>query len=243
MNEQVGEIFQEKTKYSRTSTRPAMRALSSPPGTYKVYPSHPVVELPPPGSPAQNSLDTVLRKRMSVREYLDRPLFLAQVSYLLWATNGLLRQSGGHGFRTVPSAGALYPLETYLVANRVADLPSGVYHYSVREHRLSEIRRGDFRQALSNAGLGQEMLRQAGAVFIWTAVFGRSRWKYGERAYRYVYLDAGHSAQNLALAACALDLGTCQIGALFDSEVNDLVGVDGHEESVLYMSTVGYPTH
>jgi SagB-type dehydrogenase family enzyme len=86
------------------------------------------------------------------------------------------------------------------------------------------------------------MCLEAAAVFIWTAIFDRSKWKYEQRAYRYVYLDAGHIAENLALAATGIGLGTCQIGALFDDEVNRIVGVDGTEESVIYMSVVGYPT-
>ena len=91
------------------------------------------------------------------------------------------------------------------------------------------------------AALGQEMCAEAAAVFVWTAVFARSKWKYAQRAYRYIYLDAGHIAENLALAAVSLGLGTCPIGALFDDEVNKLLAVDGIEESVVYMSVVGLP--
>jgi SagB-type dehydrogenase family enzyme len=89
--------------------------------------------------------------------------------------------------------------------------------------------------------MGQEMLGKAAVTFVWTAIFERSKWKYRQRAYRYVYLDTGHIAENLALAATSLGLGSCQIGALFDDEVNLIIGVDGIEESVLYMSTVGQP--
>lgn len=94
---------------------------------------------------------------------------------------------------------------------------------------------------VAHAALDQDMAYSANVVFVWTALFERSKWKYKQRAYRYVYLDAGHIAENLALAAVALGLGTCQIGALYDDEVNELVDIDGEEESILYMSTVGHP--
>jgi SagB-type dehydrogenase family enzyme len=104
---------------------------------------------------------------------------------------------------------------------------------------LELIREGKVRDEAARAARDQEMLASAGVVFLWTAIFARSAWKYGERAYRYVYLDAGHIAQNVALAAVALGLGTCQIAAFYDNEVNALVGVDGVEESTVYMSSVG----
>jgi SagB-type dehydrogenase family enzyme len=144
-------------------------------------------------------------------------------------------------FRACPSAGALYPVETYLVLNNVTDINPGIYHYAIQSHNLEQLQKGDFRLKIAQAALDQDMAFAAGAVFVWTALFARAKWKYEQRAYRYVYLDAGHIAQNCALAAVALDLGTCQIAALYDEEVNVLLGIDGQEESVLYMSVVGHP--
>jgi SagB-type dehydrogenase family enzyme len=167
---------------------------------------------------------------------------IVELSYLLWAAGGIQRVERGFEFRTAPSAGALYPVETYLIVDGVEGLAAGLYHYSVKGHALEEIRTGQFGHDLTQAALGQKMCLEAAAVFIWTAIFDRSKWKYEQRAYRYVYLDAGHIAENLALAATGIGLGTCQIGALFDDEVNRIVGVDGTEESVIYMSVVGYPT-
>jgi SagB-type dehydrogenase family enzyme len=151
------------------------------------------------------------------------------------------RVSQSQEFRTAPSAGALYPIETYLVVSDVSDLNPGIYHYSVQKHELETLKKGKFTREMVRAGMGQEMLRKAAVTFVWTAIFERSKWKYRQRAYRYVYLDTGHIAENLALAATSLGLGSCQIGALFDDEVNLIIGVDGIEESVLYMSTVGQP--
>jgi SagB-type dehydrogenase family enzyme len=147
----------------------------------------------------------------------------------------------GFEFRACPSAGALYPVETYLVLNDVEMIEAGIYHYSVPDHSLEQLQKGDFRLKIAQAALDQDMAYAANAVFVWTSLFARAKWKYEQRAYRYVYLDAGHIAQNLALAAVALSLGTCQIAALYDEEVNALLEIDGNEESVLYMSVVGHP--
>ena len=183
----------------------------------------------------------IAARRRSVREYSSRPLRLEEISLLLWASTGIQRMEAGHAFRTVPSAGALYPIETYVIAHRVGGVEGGVYHYGVRDHLLEEVAGGDFRGDLSRAALFQEFCSEAGAVFVWTAIFPRAKWKYGQRAYRYVYLDAGHIAQSLALAAVGLGLGSCQVAAFFDDEMNALLGVDGTEESVIYLSTVGHP--
>ena len=110
---------------------------------------------------------------------------------------------------------------------------------SVETHELKQLRQGDFRVSVARAALDQEIAYSAPVVFIWTAIFERSIWKYKQRAYRYVYLDAGHIAQNVALSAVALGLGSCQIVALYDEEANELLGVDGNSESTLYMTVVG----
>jgi len=145
----------------------------------------------------------------------------------------------GHEFRAAPSAGALYPIETYILVNRVERISSGIYHYEVKGAQLDLRREGTFGPSLSRAGLGQELLETAAVVFIWTAVVERSKWKYRQRAYRYIYMDVGHIGQNLYLAASALNLGCCTVGAFFDEEVDAIVGVDGREEISVYMGAVG----
>jgi SagB-type dehydrogenase family enzyme len=183
----------------------------------------------------------VLRKRTSVRSFSIKPLSKSALSYLLWTSTGVQRTQNGYEFRTAPSAGALYPIETYVVANNIEGLDKGLYHYSIASHSLEELRLGDFSEKIAQAALDQEMCREAPVTFVWTAIFARSKWKYEQRAYRYVYLDAGHIAQNLALAATSIGLGSCQIGAIFDDEVNEIVGADGVEESAIYLSVVGHP--
>ncbi len=167
-----------------------------------------------------------------------------ELAQLLWATQGITKASvpaygGKLGLRTAPSAGALFPIETYLCVNKVEGLEPGIYHYAIRSGGLERIKKGEFGSKLSDAALGQKMVAFSSVVFIWTALFERSKWKYKQRAYRYIFLDAGHIAQNLALAAEGLGLGSCQVAAFFDEEVNQLLQVDGKIESTIYLSVVG----
>lgn len=244
----IGDRFQQETKY-QPDNMPAHRlAWEAKPPLYKDYPEAPKVELhpfepwPPAGEPSQTmSLDQTLKQRKSIRDFQDRSISLGQLSYLLWASSGIQRTEDGYEFRTAPSAGALYPIETYVVANNVKALEPGVYHYGVQAHQLEQLVQHDFRQQIAGAALGQAMCAAAAAVFVWSAVFERCKWKYGQRAYRYIYLDAGHIAENLALAAVSINLGTCEIGALFDDHVNAIVGIDGDEESTICMAVVGVP--
>jgi SagB-type dehydrogenase family enzyme len=237
MNQGIGDKFQEDTKYSRRSI--GGFGLADQPEVYKTYPNNKKIKLEKPTINSELTLDEVLKNRKSIRNFSNKPLSKQQLSYLLWASTGIQRKEYGYEFRTAPSAGALYPIETYLVINNVEDIPTGVYHYSIKDHELEEIKVGDFRVQTAEAALGQDMCVTASIVFIWTAIFDRSKWKYGQRAYRYIYLDAGHIGENLALAAAYIDLGSCQIGALFDGEVNKIIDVDGIKESTIYMSVVG----
>ena len=180
----------------------------------------------------------VIKKRRSDRS-LSGPISKRDLSQLLWAADGLTGGSEGYGFRSAPSAGALYPVETYVVANRIDGLDSGIYHYDADSHELELVKSGDFREEISEAALGQVMCSDAAVVFVWTIVFDRCARKYGERANRYVFLDAGHIAQNLLLAAEALGFGACPIAAFRDSAVNEVVGADGKMESAGYMAAVG----
>jgi SagB-type dehydrogenase family enzyme len=239
--EPVGDRFQRATKYSRDTLDGRVLDWRSKPKIYKEYPGARRVELPAFDDIKTSSLVGALKRRRSVRHFAAAPLGLEQVSFLLWASGGIQRVEGGHEFRTAPSAGALYPIETYVAADNVEGLAKGVYHYAVKTHCLEELRLADVSHEVTKAALDQKMCLGAAAVFIWTAIFYRSKWKYEERAYRYIYMDAGHIGENLALAATSVGLGACQIGALFDDEANAVIGVDGEEESVIYMSVVGHP--
>lgn len=235
----VGDTFQERTKYRRGHLPGGGLDWNRKPETLKRYPDAPKVPLSAPRTQDGAALWRVLASRRSRRRFQAQPLPEQDLSQLLWAAQGVTQVRGGVAFRTAPSAGALYPVETYLAVHAVEGIDPGIYHYAVQEHQLEQLKAGDFRRAVSRAALDQSMAARANVVFIWTAVFERSKWKYGQRAYRYIYLDAGHIAQNVALAAVALGLASCQIAALYDQEANALLDVDGGEESTLYMTVVG----
>lgn len=187
--------------------------------------------LPSPRAEGPLSLEEALSKRRSVRTYADRPLTTEEVGQLLWAAQGINRPEG---YRTAPSAGALYPLEMYLVD------AEGVWHYHPQGHELALWREGDHRPRLCPAALEQEAVCRAPAVFVITAVFARTAGKYGERAPRYVWLEAGHAAQNLLLQAVALNLGAVPIGAFYDDQVQAALELPPDHEP-LYLIPVGEP--
>ena len=235
----VGDNFQKETKYQRDQMSDKGLVWSLKPKLYKDYPDSEIVELPEVDSLTDTSLYDVLKNRKSIRDYQNKAITKETLSYLLWASTGISRKEVRFEFRTAPSAGALYPIETYLVINNVEDIEQGVYHYSIKNNYLELLKEGDHSVEIAKAALTQKMCADSSVVFIWTAIFQRMKWKYSQRAYRYIYLDAGHIAENLALAATSLELGSCQIGALYDDEVNEIIGVDGKDESVIYMSVVG----
>lgn len=235
----IGDRFQQQTKYERGKLSGGGLDWANKPDTYKRYPDAPRLTLSPPQTAAGAGLWDTLPRRRSERRFQSIPLKETELSQLLWAAQGVTAQVQGYAFRAAPSAGALYPVETYLVVNSVDGVGPGVYHYAVESHALEQLRTGDYRLEIAHAALDQGMAARANVVFVWTAVFPRSKWKYRQRAYRYVYLDAGHIAQNVALAAVALGLGSCQIAALYDEEANALLGVDGEDESTIYMTVVG----
>lgn len=239
MKEGVGDIFQRETLYSRGGMYGGSPGRTGQPDPYKRGSQAPVITLASPETSGGGPIWDIIRKRRSVRRFGGPPLSEVELSQLLWASQGITARQGRFGFRAAPSAGALYPVETYILINRVMGIEPGVYHYVIGRHALEQLKKGDFGQAAAGAALGQDMLEKADIVFIWSAVFERARSKYKQRAYRYIYMDAGHIAQNTALAAVALGLGSCQIAAFYDDEFNQLLGLDGNNESVIYLTAVG----
>jgi SagB-type dehydrogenase family enzyme len=174
------------------------------------------VKLPDPSSLDRHPVERLITRRRSVREFTDEALSLTEVGRLLWAAQGI---SDATGLRTAPSAGALYPLELAVVAERVSELPPGLYRYRPQTHSLKSVAPGDIRTALAHAALGQSCIATAAAVVVFAAVVDRCADKYGERAFRYVSIEVGHAAQNVCLVAEALGLGTVVVGAFDDGEV------------------------
>ena len=183
------------------------------------------------------SLDRVIESRRSERDFTDKPLSLLELSRLLYYAYGITEKQ--EQLRAAPSAGALYPIEIYPVVNNVEGLTKGIYRYFVADHSLALVREGDFRHQMMRHALGEEMMGRASAVLVLSAVFRRSEWRYRERAYRYILLEAGHISQNIYLVATALGLGTCAVGAFDDQGYNSIMGVDGKKESVIYLMPVG----
>jgi SagB-type dehydrogenase family enzyme len=240
-DETVGERFHRETSHS-LSGDPAGAFAKKPekPDAVKSYDKAGVIKLPGADADAGGmTLEQALASRRSVRTYSDEPLTLKQLSRLLFAAQGVTGDASGHGLRTAPSAGATYPFEVYAVVNNVKGLDRGIYHYRVLDHAVELVKEGDYRGRIAKAGLGQDMLAQAAVVFALTAVFDRTRFKYGERGYRYVYMEAGHIAQNLALESVSLGLGSVCAGAFYDDDLNALLGVDGAAEAAIYLEAVG----
>jgi SagB-type dehydrogenase family enzyme len=189
------------------------------------------VRLPAPREKGEISIEESLAKRRSVRSFTRQPLTIPEISQLLWAAQGITDTAWG--LRTAPSAGALYPLEVFVV------LPAGVYHYDPRRHMLKRTVAEDMRKSLEGAALGQECIGDAPAVFVIAAVFERTAVKYGSRATRYVYLEAGHACQNLLLQATALGLGGVPVGAFYDDQVARLLQFD-KDVKPLYLVPIGH---
>jgi SagB-type dehydrogenase family enzyme len=216
---------------------------------YKSYPAHPRMKLPTPFDDAPAlppSIDTVIRQRRTVRQFSGRPVTVADASRLLYFSYGITNKPpaedlpvGGQFFRAVPSAGALYPLELYLVGWKVQPLDPGIYHYSVPDHGLELIKLGDFSAAVGEYTLAQEFVAKTSALILVSAVFRRTMIKYLERGYRFVLLEAGHLGQNLCLMATAMNLGILPIGGFLDEVLYQLLGLDGIDETVIYPFFIG----
>jgi SagB-type dehydrogenase family enzyme len=233
----VGTFYHQWSKPGYSSLKGAILNWGGEPKRYKSYPEAERIALPDPHDHQGLSLDETIEKRRSIRDYTAGPMNLDELSRLLHTAQGITDQR--RGFRAVPSAGALYPIETYALVHNVAELQPGLYHYAMVDHTLEQLRIGDLRRAIVVAGIGQDMLGQAQVCFALSAIFQRTRWKYHERTYRYVMLEAGHIGQNLYLTATSMGLGACAVGAFLDDDLNRLLGLDGQEEAALYLMSVG----
>jgi len=190
------------------------------------------INLPQPCEDSKVSIEKALFLRRSVREYSNRPLTLNEISQLLWAAQGITNTLG---FRTAPSAGALYPLEIYLVAGNIKNLSQGVYKYKPKSHTLVNVIKGDKRSELSAAALGQSCVKRSAAVIVLAAVYGRTMKKYGQRGTRYVHIEIGHASQNIYLQAVSLNLGTVVIGAFDDGKVKKVLHMLNTEQPLSIM--------
>jgi len=237
----VGVIYHQWSKPGLIDALGSVANWGQPVELYKAYPGARVVTLPEPrlegGLPAARTIAS----RRSTRSYSGQPITLDELSRFLFLTSGINADKFGNARRTAPSSGALYPIEVYPIVHNVDGVERGVYHYAYREHALELVRSEDMRGRVVEQGLGQEFLGQCGAVLFVTMILQRMRPKYQDRSYRYGLLEAGHVGENAYLAATAMGLGTCGVGAFMDDAMNEMLGVDGVEEAVVYMLAVGHP--
>lgn len=239
----IGKQFMEQTKYQYLGESDQDQGLPQPP-LELAYPSEAVlIDLPKIEQINVKALDLTLamEERKSVRKYRKEPLTMEELAYLLWYTQGVKAvNSRPATMRTVPSAGARHCFETYLMINHVSGLTPGLYKYVAMEHALIPVSlEPNLIEKVTHSARDQIFVARCAVVFIWTAVAYRMQWRYGERSYRYIHLDAGHVCQNLYLACQAIESGVCAIAAFDDDKLNTLLGLDGEEQFAIYLATAG----
>lgn len=199
-----------------------------------------IINLPMPRFKGEMSLEEAILKRRSRRDYQEKSLTLEQISQILWAGQGITEEKTG--FRSAPSAGALYPLEIYIVVGGkgVKELKESVYHFIPQGHKIEKKKAGDLRQDLMRACLDQSSVAQAPVVLIITAEYERTTQKYGERGRQYIHMEAGHAAQNIYLQVESLGLTTVTIGSFDEGEIGKILNLPENYTS-LYVMPIGYP--
>jgi len=243
MANQIGKEFMLKTRYAYLESSGQMQGLPQPPLELPYDTTKTVIKLPEPELLPEKNVNflELVELRTSVRKYSAEPITLTDLSYLLWCTQGVkLVMPGNATFRTVPSAGARHAFETYLLINNVEGLQPGLYRFLAIDHKLVEVDLTEnMSDAITAACLNQQFIKTSAVTFIWVAVAERMLWRYGERGYRYLHLDAGHVCQNLYLAAQTINCGACAIAAFEDAQLNEVLGCDGEEQFAIYVATVG----
>jgi SagB-type dehydrogenase family enzyme len=238
----IGEDFIKRTCYEFMGESDQYRGLPQPPLEMGFSQDSEKISLPDPRKLHTGKYDmrTVMEARQSRRNFRDIPLSLDELSLLLWFTQGVKEHFPEATLRNVPSAGARHPLETYLMINRVEGLVPGLYRFSAIENELEVLDIAENKgNELYRACLKQNFTRTCAVNFIWVAQIYRSSWRYGQRAYRYVFLDAGHACQNLYLAVPLVNCGVCAVAAFHDQSLARFLGIDGKTLFPVYMASVG----
>jgi SagB-type dehydrogenase family enzyme len=239
----IGQRFMQKTQYEYLETSDQRKGLPQPPLELSHAEKSPAIDLPVPSTLPEYQLDlrATIERRRTVREYADKSLTMEELSFLLWSTQGVKDVVDTYAtLRTVPSAGARHALETFLLVNRVDELKSGLYRYLALGHKLAQLSaKAELADELTAACMEQTQVKRSAVTFFWVAVAYRMAWRYGERGYRYLHLDAGHVCQNLYLSAEAIGAGVCAIAAFDDHALNSSLDLNGEELFVVYLATVG----
>lgn len=204
---------------------------------------YPIISLPDPKefTPSSKDVREAIKQRESVRDYSMEPISLEELSYLLWNCQGIRRVIKDIvTLRNVPSAGARHAFETYVLINRVEDLKPGLYHYLPIENEIELIQEKDnLADDLALAFDEQSHIKDSATTFIWVASIKRMTWSYGERGYRYLFLDAGHVCQNVYLTAEEINCGVCAVAHFDDEKVNELLQLNTEEQFTVYAATIG----
>jgi SagB-type dehydrogenase family enzyme len=238
----IGKNFFEQTKEKYSPETDQEKDLPRPPFELEYDSAIPLIQLPKPADIKlkDKNLRECIEKRVSVREYSKTPVSIDELSYLLWCTQGVREVTDKGLLRTVPSAGARHPFETYILVKNVSGIKPGIYRFIGSKHSLIEINLDeDIAEKIKDACGGQDLYDTCAAVFIWAAVPYRTTWRYWERGYRYLLIDAGHVCQNLYLAGESIDCGVCAVDSFDDDELNKLLGLDGENVFALYMGVMG----
>ncbi len=240
------ELFHENSKLGRyqkpLSDEQVLTRMES---FYETLPfeGYPMTPLPQASTFESVSLADAFVHRTSTRDLSPMALPLSNLASLLHYGYGVTRDNHGttfpRPFRTVPSGGALYPLEIFFHASNVEELPAGLYHYNPTHHHVRLLREGDETDRLAPSVVQPEVVKGASVTIFLTAIFERSIFKYRDRGYRFILIEAGHVAQNMNLVSVALGLGMVNLGGFFDREVDEFLGLDGVTHSTLYMLAVG----
>jgi SagB-type dehydrogenase family enzyme len=243
MTEPIGEEFMRKTRYENMGKPAQSQGLPQPLLELPWDEKAELVSLPAPSDLNLPTLDlqTAIEQRKTVRAYSDQELTLTELSYLLWCTQGVKSATDRPSLlRTVPSAGARHPFETYLLINKVGGLEPGLYRFISTKHSLLALDlQPDIAEKITHACLDQKQILKSAITFLWDAVVERTSWRYGQRAFRYMHLDAGHVCQNLYLAAESINCGVCAIAAFDDQLLNDSVKLDGIHQFIIYAASLG----
>ncbi|WP_018703011.1 SagB/ThcOx family dehydrogenase [Anaeromusa acidaminophila] len=243
MRKPAGQEFLKKTRLDGGVPTPQQMGLAQPRLETEVDRELPIFNLPQPDTFPAMPVDFLafVELRTSVREYASKALTQEELSFLLWCTQGVKQVvPRAATFRTVPSAGARHALETYLLINRVEGLEPGLYRFLALDHQLQQLStEAAWPAVLSHACKGQEIVKNSAVSFFWVAESPRMTWRYGERGYRYLFLDAGHVCQNLYLSSEAVGCGCCAIGAFDDEALHDLLDLGEEERFVVYGAAVG----
>jgi SagB-type dehydrogenase family enzyme len=243
MSRTIGHEFMVKTRYSNMVQSDQEKIVEHPPLEVTYDQTKVIIELPMPEEIPPINVDfmAIVELRTSVRDYRSESMSLLELSHLLWCTQGVKQVLGNKAtLRTVPSAGARHAFETYLLIQNVDGVRPGLYRFLALEHKLIEVDGSEgISTEITKACLGQQFVAKSAVTFLWVADVRRMTWRYGERGYRYLHLDAGHICQNLYLSAQVISCGVCAIAAFDDEYINRVLGLDGQEQFVVYLATVG----